>query len=116
MHLAAVNLKMSLSETLVASTINSAHSIGRSKTHGSIEKGKVADLLILDAPKYVLLFSFFLSFRSLQKTTTIIFIHYFFQFCRWEHLIYQLAGHDEIIEYVIKAGQVVVERTKSVVV
>ena len=51
MHLAAVNLKMSLAEALVASTINSAHSIGRSKTHGSIEKGKVADLLVLDAPK-----------------------------------------------------------------
>jgi len=85
MHLAAVNLKMSLAEALVASTINSAHSIGRSKTHGSIEKGKVADLLVLDAPK-------------------------------WEHLIYQLAGHDHVIEYVIKKGQVVVERSKSVLV
>ena len=51
MHLAAVNLRMSLAEAMAASTINSAHSLGRSKTHGSIEKGKVADLLVLDAPK-----------------------------------------------------------------
>ena len=51
MHLAAVNLKMSLTEAFAASTINAAHSIGRSKTHGSIEVGKVADLLVLDAPR-----------------------------------------------------------------
>ena len=51
MHLAAVNLRMSLSEALAASTINSAHSIGRSKTHGSVEIGKVADLLVLNAPR-----------------------------------------------------------------
>ncbi len=51
MHLAACNLKMSLEEAMAASTINAAHSIGRSKTHGSIEKGKFADLLVLDAPR-----------------------------------------------------------------
>ena len=37
MHLACVNLKMSLAESLAAATINSAHSLGRSKSHGSIE-------------------------------------------------------------------------------
>ena len=79
MHLAAVNLKMSLTEAFAASTINAAHSIGRSKTHGSIEVGKVADLLVLDAP-------------------------------RWEHLIYQFAGHEHVIQYVIKRGQIVVEK------
>lgn len=52
MHLAAVNFRMSLPEVLAASTINSTHSIGRSQTHGSIEKGKVADLLVLDAPRW----------------------------------------------------------------
>lgn len=51
MHLAAVNQKMSLEETLAAATINAAHSIGRSKTHGSIEVGKVADLVIVNAPR-----------------------------------------------------------------
>lgn len=51
MHLACVNQRMSLSEALAASTINSAHSLGRSATHGSIEKGKVADLVIIDAKR-----------------------------------------------------------------
>ena len=37
MHLACVNLRMSLPESLAAATINSAHSLGRSSTHGSIE-------------------------------------------------------------------------------
>ena len=37
MHLACVNLRMSLPESLAAATINSAHSLGRSETHGSIE-------------------------------------------------------------------------------
>ena len=37
MHLACVNLRLSLNEALAASTINSAHSLGRSETHGSIE-------------------------------------------------------------------------------
>lgn len=53
MHLAAVNQRMSLDETLAAATINAAHSIGRSKSHGSIEKGKVADLVVVDAPRFV---------------------------------------------------------------
>ena len=37
MHLGCVNLRMSLAESLAAATINSAHSLGRSETHGSIE-------------------------------------------------------------------------------
>jgi len=52
MHLACVNLRMSLAESLAAATINSAHSLGRSKSHGSIEVGKVADLLILNESKW----------------------------------------------------------------
>jgi len=51
MHLAAVNQRMSLNEALAASTINSAYSIGRSETHGSIEKNKVADLVVIDSVK-----------------------------------------------------------------
>ena len=51
MHLAAVNLRMSLSEAMAGATINAAHSIGRSETHGSIEKGKVGDFLIINAPR-----------------------------------------------------------------
>ena len=51
MHLACVNQRMSLTEALAAATINAAHSLGRAKTHGSIEVGKVADLVVVDAPK-----------------------------------------------------------------
>eukprot|EP00092_Neocalanus_flemingeri_P018092 GFUD01019581.1.p1 GENE.GFUD01019581.1~~GFUD01019581.1.p1 ORF type:complete len:420 (-),score=125.05 GFUD01019581.1:259-1518(-) len=52
MHLACVNLKMSLSEAMAAATINAAHSLGRSATHGSIEEGKVADLIVLNEKKW----------------------------------------------------------------
>ena len=53
MHLACVLLRMSMTESLIGATINSAYSLGLSKTHGSIEKGKNADLVIVNAPKYV---------------------------------------------------------------
>jgi imidazolonepropionase len=51
MHLACVTLKMSLPEALAAATINAAHSLGRSRTHGSLEEGKRGDLVIVDAPR-----------------------------------------------------------------
>ena len=51
MHLACVILRMSMNEALAAATINAAASVGRSKTHGSIEIGKVGDLLVIDAPR-----------------------------------------------------------------
>ena len=53
MHLACVNMHMSMEEALIASTINAAASIGKAATHGSLEVGKVADLLIINAPRYV---------------------------------------------------------------
>ncbi|XP_023345291.1 probable imidazolonepropionase isoform X2 [Eurytemora carolleeae] len=52
MHLACVNLRMSMNEALAAATINAAHSIGRGATHGSIQVGKVGDLLILNEKKW----------------------------------------------------------------
>lgn len=51
MHLACVNLGMTMEEALAAATINAAASLGRSHTHGSLEPGKVADMLIIDAPR-----------------------------------------------------------------
>lgn len=51
MHLACVNLRMTMEESLVAATINAAASLGRSHTHGSLEPGKVADMLVIDAPR-----------------------------------------------------------------
>ncbi|XP_033647145.1 probable imidazolonepropionase [Asterias rubens] len=76
MHLACVNLRMTMDEALVAATINAAASLGKSMTHGSLEVGKVGDMIIIDAP-------------------------------RWEHLIYQLGNHANLIKHVIKRGDVV---------
>lgn len=75
MHLACVNFHMSLNEALVAATINSAASLGKGQTHGSIEVGKRANFILLRAN-------------------------------RWEHLVYRLASHDDIIETVICGGVV----------
>ncbi|XP_057296762.1 probable imidazolonepropionase isoform X2 [Hydractinia symbiolongicarpus] len=80
MHMACCILRMSMTESLIGATLNAAASIGLSKTHGSLEVGKQADILIIDAPK-------------------------------WEHLIYQFAGHDQLIDYVIKRGDVVYSKT-----
>lgn len=80
MHMACCILRMSMTESLIGATLNAAASIGLSKTHGSLEVGKQADILIIDAPK-------------------------------WEHLIYQFAGHDQLIDYVIKRGEVVYSKS-----
>ncbi|XP_065279403.1 probable imidazolonepropionase [Emys orbicularis] len=76
MHLACVNMKMSMKEALAAATINAAYALGRSHMHGSIENGKQGDLIIINSS-------------------------------RWEHLIYQFGGHQELIEYVIVKGKVI---------
>jgi len=48
--LACYKMKMQPREALSAVTINAAHALDRGKTHGSIEVGKTADILILDCP------------------------------------------------------------------
>jgi imidazolonepropionase len=48
--LACYKMKMQPREALSAVTINAAHAIDRGKTHGSIEVGKSADILVLDCP------------------------------------------------------------------
>src|SRR3989344_3921596 len=52
MQLASRMYGMTPEEVINASTINAAYAIGRHNIVGSIEKGKQADLLILDAPNY----------------------------------------------------------------
>lgn len=52
MSLAAQKMKMNIEEIINAVTINAAASLGISDTHGSIEPGKQADLLIFDIPDY----------------------------------------------------------------
>ena len=51
MHLVCVTLRMSMPEVLVAATLNAAAALGKADTHGSVEKGKVANLLVVDAPR-----------------------------------------------------------------
>jgi len=57
MHLACVLLHLSMPEALVAATLNAAASLGKSDSHGSLEVGKLADMIVIDAPR---------STRSLQ--------------------------------------------------
>jgi imidazolonepropionase len=47
MNLACTLMKMTLKESLVAATINAAASLNKSDTHGSIEKGKFGNMVIL---------------------------------------------------------------------
>ena len=52
MSLAALQMRMTMEEIIVASTINAAAALDRAATHGSIEVGKQADLLMFDTPNY----------------------------------------------------------------
>ncbi|CAB3402493.1 unnamed protein product [Caenorhabditis bovis] len=76
MHFACVTMKLSMPEALVAATLNSAHSLGRGKTHGAIAKGRHADIVVLEANS-------------------------------WEHIIYRIAAHHDVIKNVVKNGNVV---------
>ncbi|OQS01046.1 metalloprotease family M38 [Achlya hypogyna] len=52
MHMACCLMGMTMKEALVGATINAAGSANRAASHGSIEVGKVGDLLVLDAPQW----------------------------------------------------------------
>lgn len=51
MHLACVNMGMSMPEALAAATINAAYALGKSHTHGSLEVGKQGDAIIINASR-----------------------------------------------------------------
>ncbi|QOR68922.1 imidazolonepropionase [Cytobacillus suaedae] len=52
MNLGCLNMGMTPSEVLVATTINAAHAIKRGHEVGSIEQGKKADITIFNVPNY----------------------------------------------------------------
>ncbi len=50
--LAVLYMRMSMEETLTALTLNGAAACGLAGDRGSLESGKLADILVLDAPSY----------------------------------------------------------------
>jgi imidazolonepropionase len=55
LSLAVLRLRLTPSEALAAVTVNAAQALGLEKTHGSIEVGKQADLVIWGAPSHELI-------------------------------------------------------------
>jgi len=53
MQLATLQMKMTVEESLTAATLNGAYSLGLAGEIGSIEVGKRADIVLLDAPNYL---------------------------------------------------------------
>ena len=51
MHLACVLLHMNMSEALAAATINAAASLGLADRRGSLEVGKAADMVVINASR-----------------------------------------------------------------
>ena len=52
LSIAATHMKLSPAEGITAATINAAYSLGRGDVIGSLEKGKIADLVIHDCEDY----------------------------------------------------------------
>lgn len=52
LSIATTQMKMSPAEALTAATVNGAWALGLGLTHGTLEPGRVADLLIYDAEDY----------------------------------------------------------------
>jgi imidazolonepropionase len=52
MTIACTQMRMTPEEALVACTLNGAAALNLSTTHGSIEVGKRADLIVADIPDY----------------------------------------------------------------
>jgi imidazolonepropionase len=67
-NLACMNMGMTMEEVLCATTINAAHAINRGHEIGTLEKGKKADVLILNVPNYKQLQYFY----GMNHTDTVI--------------------------------------------
>lgn len=67
MHMACVTMRMSMAESLIAATINAAHALGRSTSHGSLEVGKEGNIIIINAPRWEHLIYQFGNHRDIIK-------------------------------------------------
>jgi imidazolonepropionase len=52
-QLATLRMKMTVEESITAATLNGAYSLGLAREIGSIEPGKSADFIVLEAPNYL---------------------------------------------------------------
>jgi imidazolonepropionase len=52
-QLATLQMKMTVEESLTAATLNGAYALGLAEETGSIEAGKLADFVLIDAPSYL---------------------------------------------------------------
>lgn len=59
LSLAAINMNMTAEEAICAATINGAYAIAQSKYMGSLQIGKLANLILLDIDSYIDLFYHF---------------------------------------------------------
>ena len=53
MYLATYFMKMTPAETITATTINAAHAVGLANVIGSLEPGKQADVIVMNAPSHL---------------------------------------------------------------
>lgn len=67
-NIACLNMEMTMEEVLTATTINAAYAINRGRETGSLERGKRADILILDVENYKQLQYFY----GVNHTNTVI--------------------------------------------
>lgn len=67
-NIACLNMGMTMEEVLTATTINAAYAINRGRETGSLERGKRADILILDVENYKQLQYFY----GVNHTNTVI--------------------------------------------
>ena len=55
LSLACLRLRLSAGEALAAATINAAHALRLGHTHGSLEPGRAADIVVWDVPSHALI-------------------------------------------------------------
>ena len=115
-----------MEEALAAATINAAAALGVSDKCGSLEEGKMADMLILNASRCMgrdktnlMKSKIDINFRAkmllwhlkYDSLPCFFSFSFFLIFFRWEHLIYQFGCHDQVIRDVIKSGRVLTLQT-----